>query len=79
MLTAGEERNMTSTDAKADSGAGGSRTGVYLAVLQLLFTLGWTIYAIYLPKLAAQVGIKPATVILLLMLDQSVDNPHKSK
>ena len=48
---------MTSTDVKADSGAGGSRTGIYLAVLQLLFTLGWTTYVIYLPKLAAHQGM----------------------
>jgi len=49
-----------------------SRTGVYLAVLQLVFTLGWTVYAIYLPRLAAQVGIAPTTVILILMLDQAI-------
>lgn len=63
---------MTSTDAKADSGAGASRTGIYLAVLQLIFTLGWTTYVIYLPKLAAQVGIAPGMVIFLLMLDQAI-------
>ncbi len=49
-----------------------NRTGVYLAVLQLVFTLGWTTYAIYLPKLAAQVGIAPSAVILILMMDQAV-------
>jgi MFS family permease len=54
------------------SGAAGNRTGVYLAVLQLVFTLGWTVYAIYLPKLAAQVGIAPSAVILILMLDQAI-------
>jgi hypothetical protein len=54
------------------SGAAGNRTGIYLAVLQLVFTLGWTVYAIYLPKLAAQVGIAPSTVILILMLDQAI-------
>src|ERR1700712_4057970 len=47
-------------------------TGVYLAVLQLVFTLGWTVYVIYLPRLAAQVGIAPAAVILILMLDQAI-------
>src|SRR5712675_1248307 len=47
-------------------------TGVYLAILQLVFTLGWTVYAIYLPRLAAQVGIAPAAVILILMLDQAI-------
>ena len=52
--------------------ATGNRTGVYLAVLQLVFTLGWTVYAIYLPKLAAQVGIAPTAVILILMMDQAI-------
>jgi hypothetical protein len=54
----------------ADTSA--NRTGVYLAVLQLVFTLGWTTYVIYLPKLAAQVGIAPSAVILVLMLDQAI-------
>jgi MFS family permease len=51
---------------------GAGRFGVYLAFLQLVFTLGWTVYAIYLPKLAAEVGIAPATVIFILMLDQAI-------
>ena len=59
---------MTTTELKAETSA--NRTGVYLAVLQLVFTLGWTTYVIYLPKLAADVGIAPAAVILILMLDQ---------
>jgi MFS family permease len=50
----------------------GTRTGVYLAILQLVFTLGWTVYVIYLPRLAAQVGIAPSAVILILMLDQAI-------
>jgi hypothetical protein len=62
---------MGTTEARAGS-AGTSGTGIYLAVLQLIFTLGWTTYVIYLPKLAAQVGIAPATVILILMLDQAI-------
>jgi MFS family permease len=49
-----------------------NRTGVYFAVLQLVFTLGWTTYLIYLPMLAAQVGIAPSAVILILMLDQAI-------
>src|SRR5712691_5703227 len=44
----------------------------YLAVLQLFFTLCWTLYAIYLPKLAATAGVAPSAVILLLMLDQAI-------
>src|ERR1700742_3737802 len=50
----------------------GNRAGIYLAFLQLVFTLGWTTYVIYLPKLAAQVGIAPAAVILVLMMDQAI-------
>ena len=63
---------MTTTEANADTSASPNRTGIYLAVLQLVFTLGWTTYVIYLPKLAAQVGIAPNAVILILMLDQAV-------
>jgi MFS family permease len=63
---------MTTTDINADISASPNRTGVYLAVLQLVFTLGWTTYVIYLPKLAAEVGIAPSAVILILMLDQAV-------
>jgi MFS transporter len=50
----------------------GNRAGIYLAVLQLVFTLGWTTYVIYLPKLAAQVGLAPTAVILVLMMDQAI-------
>src|SRR5215475_7281416 len=64
---------MTTTELKADAGVtAANRTGIYLAGLQLVFTLGWTTYVIYLPKLAAEVGIAPASVILLLMLDQAI-------
>ena len=64
---------MTTTELKAETAStAANRTGVYLAVLQLVFTLGWTTYVIYLPKLAAEVGIKPEAVILLLMLDQAI-------
>jgi hypothetical protein len=46
--------------------------GLYLAVLELVFALGWTVYAIYLPRLAASVGIAASAVILILMLDQAI-------
>ena len=62
---------MSDIKVSADAGAG-NRTGVYLAILQLVFTLGWTTYVIYLPKLCAQVGIAPSAVILILMLDQAI-------
>jgi len=48
------------------------RFGWYLAVLQLFFALCWTIYVIYLPKLAAVAGIPAKAVILVLMLDQAI-------
>jgi hypothetical protein len=51
---------MTTTDINADTSVSPNRTGIYLAVLQLVFKLGWTTYVIYLPKLAAQVGIARA-------------------
>ena len=62
-------RREPSTDASTTSANG---VGIYLAVLQLVFTLGWTTYVIYLPKLAAEVGIAPSAVILILMLDQAI-------
>lgn len=60
------------TKLSADTTGTASRTGLYLAALQLVFTLGWTTYVIYLPKLAAEVGIAPSAVILILMLDQAI-------
>lgn len=63
---------MTTTVVKSDTVSPANRTGIYLAVLQLVFTLGWTTYVIYLPKLAAEVGIAPSAVILILMLDQAI-------
>ncbi len=46
--------------------------GLYLAVLEFVFALGWTTYAIYLPKLAASVGLSTGAVIVILMLDQAI-------
>ena len=63
---------MTATEAKSNTTATANSIGVYLAVLQLVFTLGWTTYVIYLPTLCAEVGIAPSAVILILMLDQAV-------
>jgi MFS family permease len=64
---------MSSLELSADAGAASAnRAGAYLAILQLVFTLGWTTYVIYLPKLAAEVGIAPSAVILILMLDQAI-------
>jgi Na+/melibiose symporter-like transporter len=63
---------MTTTELKADIGASANRTGAYLAFLQFVFALGWTTYVIYLPKLAAEVGVAPSAVILVLMMDQAI-------
>jgi len=63
---------MTASEAASETNSSANRTGVYLAVLQLVFTLGWTTYVIYLPKLCAEVGIAPSAVILILMLDQAI-------
>ena len=49
-----------------------SRFGWYLALLQLFFTLCWTVYLIYLPKLAAAAGLAPHVVVLILLLDQGI-------
>ncbi len=46
--------------------------GLYLAALQLVFTLGWTAYAFYLPQLATAAGISKSAVIFILMLDQVI-------
>jgi MFS family permease len=62
--------DMSTTEATSSTTV--NRTGFYLAVLQLVFTLGWTTYVIYLPKLCAEVGIPPTAVILILMLDQAI-------
>ena len=63
---------MTTSEVTSETSTSANRTGVYLAVLQLVFTLGWTTYVIYLPKLCAEVGIAPSAVILILMLDQAI-------
>jgi len=47
-------------------------TALYLALLQFLFNLCWVVYAIYLPKLAAGVGMAAGTVLLILLLDQAI-------
>src|SRR6185436_21171803 len=48
------------------------RIGLTLALVQFFFALTWTIYVIFLPQLAAQVGIPKPGVIFILMLDQLI-------
>lgn len=56
----------------ADRTSGSGKAGIYIALLQLFFTLGWTVYVIYLPQLAAKVGLPATSVIIILLLDQVV-------
>ncbi|HZT25447.1 MAG TPA: MFS transporter [Pseudolabrys sp.] len=48
------------------------RFGWYLAVLQLFFTLCWTVYVIYLPQLAAAAKLAPGAAVAILLLDQAI-------
>lgn len=43
-----------------------------LCLLQVFFTLSWTVYVIFLPALAAQAGIGKDAVLWILMLDQAI-------
>ena len=46
--------------------------GLYLAVVQFFFALGWIVYIVYLPQLARQAGLDARWVPWLLVLDQLV-------
>ena len=46
--------------------------GVYLAFVQFFFTITWTVYVIFLPKLAAQAGIPKTAIPYILLLDQII-------
>jgi len=45
---------------------------LYLAVVQFLFALGWTVYATYLPELLQRAGVERAWTPWILALDQAV-------
>ncbi|MCV7029888.1 MFS transporter [Mycobacterium sherrisii] len=49
-----------------------TRVGLYFGLLQLVLGLAWVEYVIYLPRLAAQAGIKPGLVGWLLVVDQLI-------
>lgn len=49
-----------------------TRVGLYFGLLQLVLGLAWVEYVIYLPRLAAQAGIKPGVVGWLLVFDQLI-------
>ncbi|NPV24930.1 MFS transporter [Bradyrhizobium aeschynomenes] len=63
---------MSTVELADERAPAATRLGLHLALLQLVFSLLWTTYVIYLPKLAAQAGIAPSAVILILMLDQAI-------
>jgi MFS family permease len=46
--------------------------GPALAGVQFFFTLGWTVYALYLPELLNQAGIAASWLPVLLMADQLI-------
>ena len=48
------------------------KVAVTLALIQLFFTLTWTVYVIFLPQLAAQVGLAKEMVLVILMMDQLI-------
>jgi hypothetical protein len=48
------------------------RVGLYFGVVQFFFTLTWTVYVIFLPRLAAEVGIPKQYVPYILMVDQII-------
>jgi MFS family permease len=48
------------------------RVGIFLGVVQFIFTLTWTVYVIFLPALAAQAGIPKHWVVFILLLDQVI-------
>jgi MFS family permease len=48
------------------------RVGLYFAIVQFFFTLTWTVYVIFLPKLAVQAGIPKQAVVYILLVDQLI-------
>src|SRR5690349_17081363 len=48
------------------------RIGLYLAVVQFLFALTWTVYVIFLPALAAQAGLPKQALLPILLADQLI-------
>lgn len=63
---------MSTTPTATAAAAVPRGVGLYLAGVQLLFALGWIIYAIYLPELAAKVGLERRWVPWILALDQLI-------
>lgn len=49
-----------------------TRVGLCFAAIQFFFVTTWTVYAMFLPQLAAQAGIGKEWVIFILMADQVI-------
>ncbi|MGL4264035.1 MAG: MFS transporter [Afipia sp.] len=64
--------DQTGPEDAASVAGGNGKVGVYLALLQLFFTLGWTVYVVYLPQLAAKVGLPPGAIVVILLVDQAI-------
>lgn len=45
-------------------------TGLMICLLQFVFTLGWTVYMIFLPGLLAKAGIDKSWLLWVLLIDQ---------
>lgn len=43
---------------------------IYLAIVQFFFTIGWTVYVVFLPKLLEQAGLDKGITIWILAADQ---------
>jgi hypothetical protein len=46
--------------------------GIYLGVVQFFFALCWTVYLIFFPRLADQVGLPRSWLLPVLMVDQAI-------
>jgi hypothetical protein len=46
--------------------------GLHLAILQFFFALTWTVYVIFLPRLAAEAGIAKQAIVFILLADQVI-------
>lgn len=54
------------------SSAAASQAGLNVCLLQFVFTLGWTVYVIFLPGLLAQAGIDKSWLLWILLADQLI-------
>jgi MFS family permease len=55
-----------------DSNAVPTRVALYLALVQCLFALGWTVYVLFLPELLTRAGVDKSWTPWVLALDQVI-------